>query len=129
MLDAQGNRWVGTKPFWNGADHRVILCRHTVVVDTVVVVVVPVFVVDDPALGAGQCTVEGTLDQARRAASRADKRKEEEEQRLAEPIAVHEAVEDDDGVVVDGAEPGERAGAKRRKVGDGSDSIVVLEDD
>ena len=90
---------------------------------------VPVFVVDDPALGAGQCTVEGTLDQARRAASRADKRKEEEEQRLAEPIAVHEAVEDDDGVVVDGAEPGERAGAKRRKVGDGSDSIVVLEDD
>jgi ubiquitin-like 1-activating enzyme E1 B len=87
---------------------------------------VPVFVVDDQALGPGECRVEGTLDQAREAASRADKRKAEEEQRLAEPISVDGAGEDD-GVLGPGAEPGERASAKRQRVeGNG---IVLLDDD
>jgi hypothetical protein len=85
---------------------------------------VPVFVVDDPELPAGECRVEGTLDQARDAAARTDKRKADEERRLAEPIAV---VGDDDG---DDGEAGERAeeegpSAKRARVDD--DEIVLLD--
>jgi hypothetical protein len=61
--------------------------------------------------------VEGTLDQARRAASRADKRKAEEEQRLAEPITVDETAE------TAGAD-GERPAAKRQRV-DGADIVLL----
>jgi ubiquitin-like 1-activating enzyme E1 B len=81
---------------------------------------VPVFVVDDPSLGAGECRVEGTLDQARRAASRADKRKAEEEQRLAEPITVDETAETAETAGADG----ERPAAKRQRV-DGADIVLL----
>lgn len=73
---------------------------------------VPVFVVDDPLLAAGECRVAGTLDQARDNAARMDKRKADEEKRLAEPITVV-----DDDLVADGADgEGVSGSTKRRKV-------------
>ena len=88
---------------------------------------VPVFVVDDPTLGAGECRVQGTLDQARQAASRADKRKADEEKRLAEPIEVDDGGEGGgggDGAGVGGSSEPE---GKRQKISGGDDEIVLLD--
>jgi len=74
--------------------------------------------VDDPELPAGECRVEGTLDQARDAAARVDKRKAYEERRLAEPIAVVAEEEEEEKE----AEGGQAPPSKKAKV----DDIVVL---
>ena len=81
---------------------------------------VPLFVVDDPELPAGECRVEGTLDQARDAAARVDKRKADEERRLAEPIAV--VAEEEEEEEEKEAEGGQAPPSKKAKV----DDIVVL---